>query len=146
MKIKCIHGFFKIWPDSSSEVSRFINNYGLILTTRDWYFTFPPLASAKNYSLVGKTYVTFPATETFEGEPGEVMRKNKIVYDFSKGVTIPIASVLSKLQLENCGEYFLSSGLIIPGALTDDGKRVTDYTAHWDSSVNIFRYSEVAFV
>jgi hypothetical protein len=74
------------------------------------------------------------------------MRANGLVYDFNLGEVVPILSVMQRVDIVTGKNYFLSSGLILPGSVTDDGSRVTDYAA-WlsldEMKTRTFRYSEV---
>ncbi len=120
-----------------------MNLFGLELVAFRDFMTFAPIATAESYSLKGKSYLGSTALKTYEGEPWEIMRANTMIYDFNKGVTKQISTVSEKLFLQSASQFYISNGLIVPGSLRDDGKRVTDYSARflWDS--NSFRYSEV---
>lgn len=143
MKIKCLHGYFKFWEPKAGVISDFSSLFGFDLVSIDDYFTFSALEDAPRYSIIGGTYLGATATKTFEGDPWEVMRENNLVYDFAKDVIVPIASIVQKMQLDSTNRYFLSNGMILPGSLTDDGTRVTDYAAFFINP--LFKYSEVIF-
>ena len=145
MKIKCLHGYFKIEEQKAGEVSDFSSLFGLELEPVDNYFTFAPLADAPDFSLAGKTYLGAATTKTFAGPPWEVMRENSLVYNFNTGLVVPIAQITQAIQISLAGTYWVSPGLILPGSLTDEGKRVTDYAAWFSKDTMKWRYSAVTF-
>lgn len=147
MKIQCLHGYFIFTESTAGEISRFMSVTGLTLVKRDDYFTFQTLQNAPNYSLAGKALVGVAiATKTFEGKPWEVFEANQMVYDFSKDIVLPIASVITLTSIKIAGNRFVSPGLILPGSLTVEGKRVKDYTAWQSNSRASWLYSEVSYV
>ncbi len=117
--------------------------YDLEIVPKDNYFTFPTLLEAPEYSLAGGTYLGAAATETYEGNPWEVMRANELIYNFLSDEIVPIAQILKTVTLESTGRYYLSNGLILPGSVTADGLRVKDYVAWYSSANQLFKYSEV---
>lgn len=145
MKIACIHGYFKFLEERPGEISQFSNLFGLELARSGDHFTFADLVDAPRYSIAGQTYLGAPATETFEGEPWEVMRENGLVYDFSQGLVVPIAAIVRSAPISQAGFYRVSNGMIVPGSVTEDGGRVTDYAAFYIPEIPGFKYSEVEY-
>ena len=147
MKIKCLHGYFKLEEQHPGEASEFSSLFGLELEPVDNYFTFAPLAEAPDFSIVGLAYLGAVTTKTFAGRPWDVMRENNLVYNFNTGLVVPIASITQVVKLSLAGTYWVSPGLILPGSLTDEGTRVTEYAAWFSKSkgASIFKYSEVTF-
>lgn len=146
MRIECDHGFFRFYESSGGDLARFLNIYsGFELARVTDYFTFSALATAETFSIAGAQYLSNIATETFEGKPWDVMRANGLIYDFTKGLVVPIASVTVRTKLSQAGKYYSSPGLILPGSVTDGGDRVTDYAAWFSFKTASFRYSEVSF-
>lgn len=144
MKINCQHGYFTFEESRPGDISRFMSLFaGLSIVSIGNRFTFEDLADAPEYSIAGKTYLGAIATATFTGTPGEIMRENKLIYDFDLGTLRPIASIVKKIKLSTASNYFLTPGLIMPGSLTDDGTRVTDYSAWYLFDSGKFKYSEV---
>jgi hypothetical protein len=142
MKIQCIHGYFKFEEREVGQMSDFISLFGLEIERSGDHFTFSDLIDAPKHSLPGGLFLGCPTTVAFEGEPWEVMRENEIVYDFSTGLVVPIATIIQTFQLQTAGNKFLSSGMILPGSVMEDGTRVRDYAAFFKN--NRFEYSEVA--
>lgn len=143
LKINCQHGYFIFEEQRAGEVSDFITMFGFDMVRKQNYFTFADLDDAPEYSIKGNALLDNIATETFEGSPGEVFRKNKMVYNYDTGLLVPIISITNIIELSDAGNFYLSSGLILPGSLTAEGSRVTDYAA-WFSTDNMkFKYSEV---
>lgn len=145
MEIKCLHGFFKFTEHAEGEISQFASLFDLDLVLQDDYFTFDSLSEAPRYSIAGSTYLGAPATETFEGDPWQVMKQNELVYDFLNDVVVPIATIIQSVTLDLIDYYYLSNGLMLPGSVTDDGFRVTDYSAWYSFDEATFKYSEVEY-
>lgn len=145
MKVKCIHGYFIFDEILVGEISDFSSRYGLTIVPSYDHFTFEFLEDAPKYSIEGGEYLGATAIATFEGEPWEVMRANGLVYDFTSGAVVPISTITQRASVNAAGRYYISNGLIIPGSLTDEGERVTDYSAHYSNAQLNFRYSEVTY-
>lgn len=143
MKIKCMHGFFLFEEQRPGEASEFSSLFGLELEPFDNYFTFAPLAEAPDFALAGLPYLEATTTKTFAGRPWDVMRENNLVYNFNTGLVVPITSITQAVKLSLAGTYWVSPGLILPGSLTDEGTRVTDYAAWFSKGIMEFKYSEV---
>jgi hypothetical protein len=107
------------------------------------HYTFLDLLDAPEYSIAGKTYLGATATKTYSGKPEEIFRANKIAYDFNKGLVQPIASTTQTVKIYESGNTFISPGLILPGSFTDEGSRVTDYSAWFLFDSLKFKYSEL---
>jgi hypothetical protein len=141
MKIECLHGYYKFSETQSGELSHFASLFGLELERSGDHFTFSDLVDAPTHSLTGGTFLGAPTLFAMEGPPWEVMRKNKLVYDFQKGLVVPILAILTVCDFVQAGFNFVSNGMILGGSVTEDGSRVTDYAAFYSQSK--FRYSEV---
>ncbi len=146
MKIDCRHGYFVFEEVEPGQFSRFKNLFGLDIQRNGDHFTFGDLVDAPDYSLPGGTFLGCPTTEAFEGRPWEVMEQNNLVYDFSKGLVLPIISIVSVINIFEAKNFFTASGMIIPGSITDDGKRVKDYAAYFSYQRLQFLYSAVNYV
>lgn len=143
MKLKCQHGFFYFEETRIGEASDFISTSGLDLVPWRAGYTFELLGDVPAYTLAGKAFLGLPATKSYEGEPGVLFEQNGVVYDFTKGILVPIASVTQRTTVELAGNRFISPGLILPGSITDGG-RVKDYAA-WFTR-DRWLYSEVTYV
>lgn len=143
MKIECVHGYFKFSEEKAGQVSDFIARFGFEIEKKNGVFVFSDLVDAPDFSIAGSTFLGCPTTQNFEGEPWEVMRANRIIYDFSKGVVVPIDTILQSVKVKAYGNFFLASGMILPGSVTEDGLRVTDYAAHFVNPD--FKYSSVDY-
>lgn len=145
MRIKCLHGYFKIWETRAGDVSRFASYFGLSLVQKDDYYTFTALSEAPDYVFAGTEYLGAAAAVTFEGRPWQIMRENSLVYNFNTGLVQNIQTIATAVELGRAGNYYFSSGLLLPGSVKEDGSRVTEYSAWylWDSLK--FKYSEVVF-
>ncbi len=143
MRITCVHGYFKFEEQKAGQIAHLAELFGFSFSFVSDYFTFEFLADAKNYSILGNEYLGVPATKTFEGKPEDVMRENGLVYDFDKGFVRPITSIVQPIRLVSNSRYFLSTGLILPGSVREDGSRVTDYSAWFSFDTVKFKYSEI---
>lgn len=146
MKINCRHGFFTFEEERCGELSDFVSLYDLPIVRDGSIFTFEDLAEFPLYSIKGGQLMNLTATATIEGMPWEILKANKFVYDFNKGLLVNLESVTALANLTESGRYYASPGLIMPGALTDEGLRVTDYAAWFSKAPILFRYSEVTSV
>ncbi len=144
LKIKCAHGFFLIDETAPGEIARFADLYsGLELVPFGSSFTFADLLDVPEYTIKGGELFDLVATATIADQPGELFRANKIVYDFNAGLFKPIASITTRVSIEQGPLYYLSPGLILPGSLTDRGERVTDYAAWYLFGEGQFKYSSI---
>ena len=146
MRIKCIHGYFIFQELNLGQVSDFMARFGFDLVAEGSYYTFAALESAPRYSLQNKQILGNSALKNFEGEPWEVFEQNGLVYDFSKGLVVPISSVTQVTTLNQAGNKYVSPGLILPGSTTAGGDRVRDYSAWYSRDTLRFLYSEVGYV
>lgn len=145
MTIKCLHGYFKFNETKMGEVSDFISLFELDLVSKNDYYTFPELASAPDYAIKGGFYLGAIVTKTFEGEPWDIMRENKLVYNFLTKRVVPLQSVTQRPVINQAANYYFSDGLLLPGSVRDDGLRVTDYSAGYLFGSIKFKYAEVQF-
>jgi hypothetical protein len=145
VKIQCIHGYFKFSETEPGQISRFSSLFGLEIERAGDHFTFSDLVEAPDYSILGDTFLDMICTKTFEGPPWEVMRENKLVYDFAKGLVVPLLSVVQVVTVTQAGHRLIAPGMILPGSVTDDGSRVTDYAAFYDWKRPGFIYSEIGY-
>lgn len=148
MRIDCLHGYFKFTETKSGQISDYVSLTGAKLVSKENYFTFDYIKEAPLYSLAAKPYLGVPAIKTFEGYPWEVFEANGLIFDFQLNIVRPILTVVNRVKIQAAGQYYVSNGLILPGSITDDGKRVKGYSA-WHSrqrSVSAWHYAEVQFV
>lgn len=147
MKVRCRHGYFFFNETRVGELSDFISMYGLGIEPIDQYYTFSQLLLAPDYSFANLKYIDDAAIAewTFEGTPWDVMRKNKLVYDFNTGKVRPILSITARLSVNDSGDYFYSDGLILPGSINKSGQRVTDYSGFFPADGSKFRYTEIQY-
>jgi hypothetical protein len=145
MRIECIHGYFRFYETAPGQISRFMSLFGLEIERSGDHFTFARLVDAPHYSLPGGLFLFAPTTEAFAGMPWDVMRENDLVYDFHLDLVGPIFTSLRRAELEQAGNCYVSTGMIAPGSIMDDGSRVTDYAAFYNEDRATFKYSEVGF-
>lgn len=146
MLIRCVHGYFFFEESAVGQLSRLASLLSLSLAPNKDHFTFTDLLNAPDHSLKNSTYLGATAIKNFEGKPWEVMKANGLVYNFQTGKVVTLTSITQRVVLNQSNNYFFSNGLILPGSLTDGGKRVTDYSAWYSFADSSFRYSEVTLV
>jgi hypothetical protein len=145
MKIDCVHGYFIFEETSAGQFSSFMSRFDQVIERSKDHFTFEFLVNAPDYAIKGSTYLGAPVKETFEGRPWEIMRVNDLVYDFTKGLVVPIATITQAVEIKASGSFYLANGMILPGSLTDEGLRVTDYSAFYIWERLGFKYSEIDY-
>ena len=137
MRIECLHGFFKFKPERVSDASKLNGLLNANLVKRDDYFTFARLQDAPNYTLKGKLYLDTLSEVTFEGNPWDVMRANKIVFDFASNLSVLTSAVTASVTLNKGRFNFIQDGLIVPGSLTPDG-RIISYSCNLREDLRFF--------
>lgn len=145
MRIDCSHGYFRFTELAAGQMSDFMSLTGLEIARSGDHFTFEGLVDAPEYSLPGGTFLGAPCTVAFAGKPWEVMRANRLVFDFTTGLVVPIASILKVVEIAAAGNFLVTTGMIVPGSVTDDGSRVTDYSAFYSTGRQGFKYSEINY-
>lgn len=147
MKVDCLHGYFKFYDDTIGQINHFVSLYGLPIVRSNDHFTFEALVDAPDYSIEGGLYLGALSTKTFEGDPWEVMKENKLVYNFNLSKVVRIETITDAIVISPSVYFFLSSsGMIQPGSVTEDGLRVTDYSASYSFERPGFRYVGVSYV
>ena len=146
MRIKCQHGYFVFDETKVGQISDFISYTGMTIVPVEGHYTFLRLENAPRYSLEGKAFLGFVAKQTFEGTRGEVFAANGCVYNFALGTVVPIESITTVTTIRPAGNRFVSPGLILPGSLTAEGKRVKDYAAWFSRDRQTFLYTDVTYV
>jgi len=146
MKIKCINGFFIFEPQTLTQLSDFIYLTGFNIVRFKDYYTFKILSELPNFSIKDLSFSNLTAKTTSEGEPWDLLDRNGFVYDFTLNQLRLFDSVTQVVDLRQAQSYFLSNGLIQPGALTIGGSKIKSYECFFSRTVNSFKYSEVVFV
>lgn len=146
MRVKCIHGFFIFQETKVGQVSDFMSLTGLSLVPWRDAYTFEDLEEVPDFSLSGKTFLGLSATKNFEGEPWDLFEANGFVYDFGSGSLKQISAITQVTSIQLAGNRYISPGLILPGSLTAEGKRVKDYSAWFSRDTLRWLYSEVTYV
>jgi len=145
MRINCQHGFLTFDEIGPGEISNFISQFGLTIVRTDEYYTVDFLKTAPSHSILGKSYLNLPAIASYAGKPWEVMRANGFVYDYITDQLVPISSVTRRFGTFLTNNYYVSTGLILPGSITDDGQHVTDYAAWFSPDTMQFKYTEIKY-
>lgn len=143
MKIKCVHGYFIFEEASAGEISKFSSIYGFEITRRNDHYTFDFLKDIPDYTIVGNLFLGVPAIKTCEGDPWYLMQQNQVVYNFITNLVQNINTITVRADISKTANYYISSGLVLPASFTDEGVRVTDYTAWHFSDSAKFKYTDI---
>lgn len=146
MKIDCLNGFFIITEDRVGQVSDFMKWSGLSIVKWGDFYTFEGLEEVPEYTISGAPFLNLVATKTYQGKPWELFEQNLVVFNFSTGLLMPIASILQSVKLSTAGNKYISNGLIIPGSILPNGKKVKSYSGYFSRDTLNFNYSEVESV
>lgn len=150
MKLRCLHGYFLFEETNPAQISDFMRVSKAEIVPKGPGFTFADLEFAPEYSIIGKPIEIglspLPAKVDFAGEPWEVLEANGMIYNFSTGLLMPILSVTQVVSISDGANRYIAQGMILPGSLTAEGKRVKDYAAHFSRQTGRFLYTEVTYV
>ncbi len=145
MKVTCLHGYFICRQREVGDIARFNTLFGQELTAVDDYYTFAELTEAPNFSILGAPYLDLVATATYAGNPWEVFEQNEFVFDFNQRVLRPLLSVTNVIDTLKLTASEYSQGLIMPGSVTKQGKKVTGYHCNVNIRTFSFYYSEIFY-
>jgi len=143
MKIECNNGFFIFTELKVGQVSDFMRYSGLELVKWRNAYTLSGLEEIKEYSIAGTPLLNLVANTTYQGEPWEIFDQNGIVFNFLTGLAVPFLSITQSIKLSIAGNKYISNGLILPGSLTPEGKRIKSYSGYFSRDTLNFNYSEV---
>ncbi len=146
MRVVCRHGHFAFYPRNASDIQRFSHAFEETLEREEDYFTFSNLAGAKNYSLLGKSYLNTTAVKTFQGTPWRVMKENNLVYNVQLGLLVPKLSIVGVVDLTQKGFFFVCNvPLLQPGARTILGNQILSYSGEFDEDKFYLRILEYGY-
>jgi hypothetical protein len=145
MRIDCRHGYFLFYPQKPDELSRLQSIFEIELVPVSDYYTFKDLEHAKDYSIEGADYLGNEALVTYHGNVWEVFKQNGLVYDFQRKIVVPISSISIRGNVSLSLFGFLSSGLLMPGTVREDGQRVKEYSAWYQFETQTFKYQWVQY-
>jgi hypothetical protein len=145
MRVLCRHGHIAFFPRYEYEIFIYNDMFDASLERCGDYYTFPLLAEAPDFSLIGKSYLGLPALVRYEGNPWEIMRENGFVYNITLGTLVPKALITSSVNPKICGEYSVINGAIIqPGSINFIGQKILSYDAEFlqeNMELRIIEYS-----
>jgi hypothetical protein len=132
MRIECEHGFYRFYPELSSEIDA-VELFGLGLVKHGIFYTFPALVSAPTYSIKGVDN----AIATYSGTPAEVMRQNKFVYSIADDAIVPMSSISGQVEILSSGNY-LACKTIPQAGWSVYNTAVVDFTGRIDLNSGMF--------
>lgn len=139
MKIICINGFYKFYPENIGDVKRFQIKYGVSLVQCENYFTFETLAKLPNYSFIGHPYSgSIVGLANYAGNRQEVMTANGLSWrlDLKRLILTSSYSGFKKMNYDT-GNFIIMTDL--PQAyFYDKAGLITGFTAFLD--LNFMRY------
>lgn len=147
MRVNCLHGYFIFEETKVGQVSDFANKNGFDIVFLDnGKFTFSKLAGISEHIIKGQPLGDFPAIQSFEGEPWELMQASGVVYDFVLDQVRPIQSITAITQLKASNNWLISKGLILPGSLLENGQRIKSYSGWFSRERGTWLYEGVLYV
>lgn len=146
MKIDCINGFFIFRELRVGQVSDFMRYSGLTLVKWRDAYTFEGLENVPEYSQAGAPFLNLVASETYQGEPWELFDQNAVCFNYLTGLIVPFLSVAQNIKISTAGNKYVSNGLILPGSILPNGKKVKTYSGYFSRDTLNFNYSEVESV
>ena len=140
MIIECLNGYYKFFPRSSNELSKFSNLFSISITRVDDYYTFEYLKDALNYSIEGKNYLNLTASKTCEGEIKDVFRLNNFVFDYVSNSLVLKSQIEDALMLKQGTFHFVSDKLYRAGSLYPSGEKLTGFGCMFNFENRMFNY------
>tara|TARA_R110000787_G_scaffold130064_1_gene241983 strand:- start:2193 stop:2636 length:444 start_codon:yes stop_codon:yes gene_type:complete len=138
MRIVCLNGFYKFYPQNIAEVRRFQVKYGKPLVQCKNYFTFPILAELPEYSFFGQNYSgSLPALVNYAGKKEEVLSANGYTfYQPSQGLVLK-GSFLQKMNYSFSNFFHMDN---LPQAFNyDDIGIITGFNGFVDVDYMIYK-------
>lgn len=148
MRIVCLKGFYKLYPNTSSElnIAEKIFNQGLFRgadADKD-YYTFEPLTKVKSYSLAGATGIGGEIyKKTYSGSLWEVLSINELTLNLKTGLITDINTITDTERLKASQTRFSANRLLQAFARTADGKQIKTFGAFFDVGRGIYFYDRV---
>lgn len=121
MKVSCINGFYKFWPDNSLDIVRAKEVFGIDLVACEDFYTFIALRDMKNYSVLGYPIGLGIGKKNYAGEKWQVLKENLLVYNLIiKNITELALSLKVYNVPQDPGRYFAFTGIPQAGGLINN--------------------------
>lgn len=132
MRIRCINGFYKFYPENALDLTRFKVLTGYTLVEYFDAYTFQELADFVNYTIEGN----FEKTICFN--VGEVFRQNKLSYNLTTKKIVSRETIFQNLSLyKRYKNVYQCEG--IPQAYGKLGSEVlTSFSGFFDEDFKVF--------
>jgi hypothetical protein len=85
MRVNCISGFYKFYPENSLEIARAKEVFGIELVACEDFYTFAALRDMKNYSVIGYPIGLGLGKKHYAGQKWSVLKENLLVYNLILG-------------------------------------------------------------
>ena len=142
MIIKNVHGYFYFYEEVAGEVARFNSLYRQDLTLTDkGHYTFNKLVDFPRYAIKGQSFDGFNINTTFSGEPHDIFKANKMVYDFLEGTFRHIDTVGVLIDIKKSKSFYFYKGLITTGSYFRGNEKIIGYLCFFSPISLQFSYS-----
>ena len=143
MKVRCIKGYYKFYPEKSLDLTSLKEVFGYNLLPVDEYYTFPVLARMDYYSIEGQSIGGLTATANYAGKRSDVLEANAAVYNVESEDIKLLSSINIRYAVElDPGYYYAFTNIPQAGGKIND-KVFTSFSAYIDFSVNVIRVSDI---
>lgn len=118
MRVSCISGFYKFFPDNSLDLVRAKEIFDLELVACEDFYTFAALRDMKNYSVIGYPVGLGIGIKNYAGEKWQVLKENLLVYNLLlKNISTIALSIRVYNVPQEPGRYFTFSTLPQAGGM-----------------------------
>ena len=143
MKIRCISGYYKFYPEDSLDLVRLKEVFNIELVPYEDYYTFEALRDMKPYSITGYLLGLGIGKFHFSGTKPEVLAKNLLVYNMAlKNITEMLLSVRVYSVPKDRGDFYLFDTIPQAGGLLN-GIPFSSFFGAIDFDTSIIRVGEV---
>ncbi|MDR2426820.1 MAG: hypothetical protein LBD46_06570 [Endomicrobium sp.] len=129
MRLKLENGFYRFYPYYVKELELLKAEGFDVVPCKD-FFTFPFLATLKNYSIEGQNYHDLTAKITYSGRIEELFLKNNFVYDL-ESKTLKNINAVSLTINETISDFIYFDKLPQAGGFMRNKKRLKSFSGRW---------------
>lgn len=110
MQIICNKGFYKFYPETSTDLILFQTQFKIGLVKVGDFWTFPKLAELPDFSIKNQQYGDLPAIVNYASCPERVLAANNMIYDVN-GHVIRHPQLPADVGERNYNYNYLITGL-----------------------------------
>lgn len=131
MKINCVKGFYKFYPESANDLTLFADIFGVELIKSGDYFTFGALASLDDYSIKNQNYGGIPAKINYAGTQSDVFASNGLKYDAENDL-ITTSDIIDTVGEHRSNYNWVVTGICPAFARLADNTLITGFDGYID--------------